>query len=76
MKSFQLRLSDNVYKVIKDIADKEETSIADVVRKSLELYSILSKYLLEDKKVFIYDLISKEKIELFILGLGDKKSHK
>jgi hypothetical protein len=66
MKNFQIRLSDEVYEAIKDIADERKTSIADVIRESLEVYAIASTYAREGRRLFWDDPRTGERAEVLI----------
>lgn len=68
MKNFQIRLADEVYEAIKEIAEERKTSIADVVRESLELYAIASTYAREGRCLMWEDPRTKERAEVLIPG--------
>jgi hypothetical protein len=68
MKNFQIRLADEVYEVIKEIADERKTSIADVIRESLELYAIASTYAKEGRSLIWEDPRTRERAEVLIPG--------
>jgi len=70
MKNFQVRLADEVYDAIKEIAEERHTSIADVIRDSLEAYAISCVYAREGRRLFWEDLGSGERAEVLIPGLA------
>lgn len=70
MKNFQVRLADEVYEAIKEIAESRSTSIADVIRESLETYAISCLYAQEGKRLVWEDPSSGERAEVLIPGLA------
>ncbi len=68
MKNFQIRLADEVYEAIKQLADERKTSIADVIRESLELYAIQSTYAREGRRLMWEDEETGDKTEVLIPG--------
>jgi predicted transcriptional regulator len=76
MKSFQVRLSDEVYEAVADIAKMRETSIADVIRESLEIYTIGVSYALEGKRLTWEDPATGEKAQVLIpaFAIGQRKN--
>ena len=69
MKNVQVRFSDEVYKGLERIAKEEDTTLADVVRKGLQLYGILRAYQREGKKLAIVDKSGELRAELVIPGI-------
>ena len=69
MKNFQIRLADEVYEAIKEIADERKTSIADVIRESLEVYAIACTYAREGGGLVFEDPRTHEGAEVLIPGL-------
>lgn len=55
MKNLQVRFADEAYKVLEQIARDEYTTIADIVRKSIQLYGITQAYRKEGKTLGIVD---------------------
>ena len=55
MKNVQVRFSDEVYSALNQISEEESTTIADIVRKGIQLYGILHAYGQEGKKLAIID---------------------
>jgi hypothetical protein len=68
MKSFQVRLSDDVYEAIRGIAEARNTSLADVIRESLESYAIGCSYAEEGKQLFWEDPKTGTRAEIVIPG--------
>jgi hypothetical protein len=73
MKSFQLRLNDETYETIADLADRRESSIADVIRNALELFAIADHYSSEGQRLYFEDRVTGEKTQLVIPGLRRPK---
>ena len=73
MKSFQVRPSDDVYEVMKDIAETRSTSLADIIRESLESYAIGWHYAEEGKRLFWEDAKTGERAEVLIPGLSARR---
>lgn len=69
MKNFQIRLADDVYDEIKAIAQERQTTIADVVRQSLELYAIGALYARQGKRLMWEDARTGDRTDLLIPGL-------
>jgi hypothetical protein len=70
MKSFQVRLSSDVYDVVKEMAEERNTSIADIIRDSLEARAIAAAYVREGKRLYWEDPRTKERVEILIPGLS------
>jgi hypothetical protein len=68
MKNFQIRLADEVYEAIKELAGERKTSIADVIRESLELYAIQSTYAREGRRLMWEDEETGDRTEVLIPG--------
>ena len=69
MKNFQIRLADDVYDEIKSIATERNTTIADIIRQSLELYAIGAMYAREGKRLMWENPRSGERADVLIPGL-------
>ncbi len=69
MKNVQVRFSDEVYKGLERIAEEEHTTLADVVRRGLQLYGIVRSYRREGKALAIVDKSGKLQAELIIPGI-------
>jgi hypothetical protein len=70
MKNFQVRLADGVYEAVKEVADARSTSIADVIRESLEAYIINCMYAREGRRLMWEDPTTGEKAEVIIPGFS------
>ena len=70
MKSFQIRISDEIHRTLTEIAKARQISIADVIREALEIYSIGIVYTQEGKNLVWEDPKSGEKIQLLIPGFS------
>jgi len=68
MKSLQIRLAEEVHEAVKAIALSRNTSIADVIRESLEIYVIGYNYASEGKRLIWEDPSNGERAELLIPG--------
>jgi hypothetical protein len=68
MKNFQMRLSDEVYEAIKEIADERDTSIADIIRESLQVYVIGTEYARDGRTLLWEDPSTGTRTELLIPG--------
>lgn len=73
MKNFQMRVSDDIYEAIKEIADSREESVADVVRESLEAFVIGTLYAREGKRLFWEDPANGNRAEVLIPGFTIRK---
>ena len=69
MKNLQVRLSDEVHETLQEIARERQTSLADIVRESLEVYGMGVMYAKEGKHLVWEDPISGRRAELLIPGL-------
>ena len=69
MKNVQVRFSEDIYKGLERIAEEEHTTIADVVRKGIQLFGILRGYQREGKKLAIVDGSGQLLAELVIPGI-------
>ena len=70
MKNFQIRLADEVYDTVKEIAESRHTSIADVIRESLEAYAIGCLYAQEGRRLVWEDPQTGEKAEVIVPGFS------
>jgi hypothetical protein len=70
MKAFQMRLSDELHAAIKEIAEKRNTTVADVIRESLEAYAISVMYANEGRHLVWEDPDSGQRAEVLIPGLS------
>ena len=68
MKTFQMRLADEIYEAIKEIADERRTTVADVIREGLEAYAIGAFYAREGRSLFWEDPRTGERAEVMIPG--------
>lgn len=75
MKSFQVRLSDETHDVLAEMARDRKTSLADVVRDSLEVYSIASMFAREGRRLYWDDPRTGERAEVLIPGLMMRRMH-
>ena len=75
MKNVQVRFSDDVYKGLERIAEEEHTTIADVVRKGIQLFGILRGYQREGKRLAIVDSSGQLRAELVIPGITADTTH-
>ena len=69
MKNVQVRFSDEEYGGLNNIATEENTTLADVVRKSLQLYGILRAYQKEGKILAVLNEDRGLHAELVIPGI-------
>lgn len=69
-KNLQVRLADGVYRAIKAIAEERETTVTEVIRQALEVYSLGFKYAQQGRRLVWEDSSTGEKAELLIPGLG------
>ena len=74
MKNVQVRFSDEVYGGLNTIASEENTTLADVVRKSLQLYGILRAYRKEGKILAVLNEDRGLHAELVIPGITTVES--
>ena len=74
MKTFPVRLADQVHKEIKLLAEKRGISIADVVREALEIYSLGASFAEQGNRLTWEDPKSGEKFEVLIPGYTRKPS--
>ena len=74
MKTFPVRLTDEVHEAIKLLAQNRGISIADVVREALEIYSVGVSFAEQGKRLTWEDAGSGEKIEVLIPGFTRKAS--
>lgn len=70
MKNFQVRLADDVFEAVKEVAEARSTSIADVIRESLETYVINCVYAREGRRLMWEDPATGEKAEVIIPGFS------
>jgi hypothetical protein len=68
MKNLQVRIADDPYEILKELAEERNSSVSDIVRNALEIYALGSAYARQGKRLFWEDTISKEKVELLIPG--------
>lgn len=73
MKTFQVRLSDDLYDAIKEVADSRDATLADFVRESLEAHVINSHYAREGKRLFWENPESGERAEVLIPGFAFRR---
>jgi hypothetical protein len=76
MKSFQLRLSDDLHDKAVDLSLTRETTVANIIRGSIDIYSLLVEAALQGKRLGWEDPITGEKTSLVIPGLGRKRDRK
>lgn len=69
MKNVQVRFSDEAYRGLEHIAKDEATTLADIVRKGLQLYGILRAYRKEGKTLAMLDENRMIQAELIIPGI-------
>ncbi len=74
MKNVQVRFSDEVYGGLNNIASEENTTLADFVRKSLQLYGILRAYRKEGKILAVLNEDRGLHAELVIPGITTVES--
>ena len=74
MKNVQVRFSDEGYGGLDNIAREENTTLADVVRKSLQLYGILRAYRKEGKILAVLNEDRALHAELVIPGITTVES--
>jgi hypothetical protein len=70
MKNFQIRISDEIHRTLRQIAKARRISIADVVREALEIYAIGVIYSQEGKNLVWEDPKTGDKIQLLIPGFS------
>jgi hypothetical protein len=68
VKAFQMRLSDELHAAIKEIADERDTTVADVIRESLETFAIGVCYAQEGKRLYWEDPKTGERAEVLVPG--------
>jgi hypothetical protein len=76
MKNFQVRLDDEVYKILQEVAATRGISVADVMREAFEIYTIGIDYVEQGKHLFWEDPKRGEKAELLIPGFTLKPRRK
>ncbi len=69
MKSFQVRLPDDIHKQLKERAKDRSKGMVDIIRESLEIYFTMIDFTKEGKKLVVKDLNTKEETAFVILGL-------
>ena len=69
MKNVQVRFSDDLYKGLERLSKEEGAALADVVRKSIQLYAIAAHYRKEGKVLLWEDRTTGERVELVIPGI-------
>jgi hypothetical protein len=69
MKNFQVRLTDELFAAAKEMADQRGTSLADVIRQSLEDAAIASIYAAQGRQLFWMDLKSGTRTEVVVPAL-------
>lgn len=69
MKNVQVRFSDEVYKGLKRMADEENISLSDVLKRGIQLYGILRAYQKEGKDLALVDKSGNLYARLIIPGI-------
>ena len=73
MKNVQVRFSDDVYKGLERISKEDHTTMADVLRKGIQLYGILRAYQKEGKTITIMAKSGEVQAELIIPGITTRE---
>jgi hypothetical protein len=73
MKTFQVRLSDELYEAIKEISHSRDASLVDFVRESLEAHVINSHYAREGRRLFWEDPHTRDRAEVLIPGFAFRR---
>jgi hypothetical protein len=66
-RTMTLNLTDSEMSVLESLASKKDLNKTVVIRQALRLYQMVDQRLLEGKKVFIEDEMTKTKSELMFL---------
>ena len=69
MKNVQVRFTDEVYRAMEGIAEEEGASIAEIVRRGIQIYAIVRAYSREGKAFMWEDRASGKSAELIIPGI-------
>lgn len=69
IKNVQVRFPDELHKTLELIAEEEHTTLADIMRKGLQLYGIIRAYRKEGKQVALVDESGNVVAHLVIPGI-------
>lgn len=72
MKNVQVRFSDDVYKGLKRMADEEDISLSDVLKRGIQLYGILRAYQKEGKHLALVEQSGNLYARLVIPGIASE----
>lgn len=68
MKNLQVRIADEPYEILKNLASERHASISDIVREALEVYALGLTYAKQGKRLFWEDVQARQRAELLIPG--------
>ena len=69
MASFQVRLSDDVHKALKEESKTDKISLADIMRRGFELYLLIRTFGRQGRRFYAKDIDTGEMTEVIILGI-------
>jgi len=66
-RTMTLNLTDVEMSALEELAEKKDLNKTAVIRQALRLYQMVDKRIRDGEKVFIEDILTKEKSELMLL---------
>ena len=69
LKNFQVRVSDELHTQLNELAKERSRSMADILRESIEIYTLLYNFSKEGHKLYTENPDSTERKEIIIPSL-------
>lgn len=68
--NFQVRLAEDVYGALKEMADDGDKPVAMVIRDSIEMYAAIQDFIRQGRRIYCEDPQTGDRSEILIPGLS------